>query len=267
MKILMNVQDVALTMAQSSQIEKRLQAVLDGKRRRHSAGRATMVSALLLTATTVPLLAAAQATSDSPLVSPTKADDALLQYRLKVVGQTTMLVTSTTGKVTLMAAPSTRNGNLVDVDATNGETVFSADRIRIDQNNFVLNGNVVIAVRDKSDRSKLLFQLKAEGATLKSRFMDAQMDVAAKRTRSDKNKFFFIGNVVVSMKDRTDKSKTLFQFKADTATLNLGVERPRQRVSPEVAANTPKPKIIYKSKIISREELAAGRAVYIHKSP
>ncbi len=82
MKITMNVEDVALAMAQPSQIEQRLQAVLDGKRGRHSAGRTTIVSALLLTASAVPLLAAAQTGSvvASLIAAPTTSEKAVQNF-------------------------------------------------------------------------------------------------------------------------------------------------------------------------------------------
>lgn len=60
MKIMMNVEDVALTMAQTSQIEKRLQAVLDGKRGRRSVTRWTVAALLVSAGVVVPLLASAQ---------------------------------------------------------------------------------------------------------------------------------------------------------------------------------------------------------------
>lgn len=264
MKISMNVENAALTMSQPSQVSLRLGAILDGNRHRHPLGRATIVSALLLAATAVPLLAAAQTQSDS--ATQTKADKAQLQFWLAMAGKTTLLTISTSGAVTPGKPESTGNTSRIDFDVSNRETVFSADSIRIERNNFVLNGNVVISVRDKSDKSKLLLQYKADSATLKTRSMDALPTYSAKSIRAGKNKtFFFTGNVVISMNDRTNKSKTLFRLEAKSATLNLGVERPGKRVSPEVAASSPKPIVIYKTKRVS-PEVAASRAIYIHKS-
>lgn len=65
MKILMNVEDVALMVARPSQISMRLGALLDKNRRRRPVSRATKWLTLLLTVAFIPLLAAARAASDS----------------------------------------------------------------------------------------------------------------------------------------------------------------------------------------------------------
>ncbi len=65
MKIMMNVEDVALMVARPSQISMRLGALLDKNRRRRPVNRATKWLALLLTVAFIPLLAAARAASDS----------------------------------------------------------------------------------------------------------------------------------------------------------------------------------------------------------
>lgn len=60
MKIRMNVEDVALTMAQPSLLKQRLGCVLDGKRGRRSATRWTMAALFVSAGVILPLLAAAQ---------------------------------------------------------------------------------------------------------------------------------------------------------------------------------------------------------------
>lgn len=65
MKMIMNVEDVALMVARPSQISLRLGALLDKNRRRRPMNRATKWLTLLLTVAFIPLLAAARAASDS----------------------------------------------------------------------------------------------------------------------------------------------------------------------------------------------------------
>lgn len=65
MKILMNVEDVALMAVRPSQISLRLSALLDKNRRHRPVNRATKWLTLLLTVAFIPLLAAARAANDS----------------------------------------------------------------------------------------------------------------------------------------------------------------------------------------------------------
>ncbi len=60
MKITMNVENVALTMAQPSQVSVRLHAILNGKRGRRPVTRWTMAALFVSTGVILPLLAAAQ---------------------------------------------------------------------------------------------------------------------------------------------------------------------------------------------------------------
>ncbi len=60
MKIRMNVEDVALTMAQPSLLKQRVGGILDGKREHRFANRWTMAALFVATGIVVPLLASAQ---------------------------------------------------------------------------------------------------------------------------------------------------------------------------------------------------------------
>ncbi len=60
MKILMNVEDVSVTMAQASQLKQRLSAILDGKHARRPVTRWTVAALFVTTGAVLPLLASAQ---------------------------------------------------------------------------------------------------------------------------------------------------------------------------------------------------------------
>lgn len=222
MKIRMNVEDVALTMAKQSQIEQRLQTILDGKRGRHSAGRATIVSALLLTASAIPLLAAAQTRSDSAVQA--QADKTQLQIHFLVAGQPMWLITSTSGSVTSAMAKSPGSTSRIDINVPDGQMVFLAKTIRMAGNKFVLNGNVVISVRDKSGKDTSLFQ--AESATLvgiaaPNKNRNAKIEFSAKKITAGKDKLVLNDHVALTWRDKKDPSKIFYQFKADTATVQV----------------------------------------------
>ncbi len=65
MKITMNVEDVALTMAQPSLLKQRLGCILDGKRGHRFANRWTMAALFVATGAVLPLLASAQTSQAS----------------------------------------------------------------------------------------------------------------------------------------------------------------------------------------------------------
>jgi len=235
MKIRMNVEDVALTMAQSSQIEQRLQAVLDGKRRRHSVGRATIVSALLLTTGAVPLLAAAQTQSDS--AAQAKENKAPSQIQFLMDGQPIWRMTLTSGNVASATPKSSASASRIDIDVPSGQTMlFSAKSFRVAEGKIVLSGNVVISMRDKSHKDKTLF--KADGATLVGIISpdgipkgspNGKMQVSvfsAKAIRVGKDNVVLTGDATFTFRDEKDASKTRFQFKAETATMDM---RPQVR--------------------------------------
>ncbi len=71
MKILMKVENVALTMAQPSQLQQRLSAVLDGKQR-HPVARWSVATLFIVAGAVLPLLASAQ-TSDGSTPAREKA--------------------------------------------------------------------------------------------------------------------------------------------------------------------------------------------------
>ena len=268
MKILMKAEDVSVTMAQSSQVSLRLGAILDGKRRRRPLGRATIVSALLLTTTAVPLLAAAQIKSDP--TTQAKDSKAQPQYRFNADGKTLWLITSTNGAVALVAPKSTEDKDFVDFDVPAGQMMFSAKTIRMNGGKFVLNGNIVISVRDKNGKDTILF--KANGATLIGIALpngshNAKLDLSAKTVRMKKGEVVLNDRATFTARDKKDRSKIFYQFKAESMTLDLGVERPGKRISREVAASSLKPIVIYKTKRASPEAATSrGVPIYIHKS-
>jgi hypothetical protein len=227
MKILMKVENVALTLAQPSQVSLRLRAILDKKRRRHPLRRATTVSALLLTAGAVPLLAAAQTQSDS--AAQAKENKAPSQIEFLVAGQPLWRMTLTSGDVTSEAPKSSGSASRIDIIAPSGGTIlFAAKTLRITGNKVVLNGNVVISVRDKSGKNTTLF--KADGATLVGNIAPVRSPngsssgrtrFSARAIRTSKDKLVFTGDATLTFPNQKNSSKTLFQFKAETATMDI----------------------------------------------
>ncbi len=228
MKIWMNVENVALTMAQTSQVSLRLRAVLDTKRRRHPLGRATIVSALLLTASAVPLLAAAQTKSDPAMQA--KDSKAQPQYRFNVDGKTLWLITSTSGAVALVAPKSTEDKDFIDFDVPDGQIMFAAKTVCMAGGKFALNGNVVVSVRDKSGKDTILF--KAESATLvgiapPTGIRGGKFDFAAKKVIARKDELVLNDHAALTVRDKKDLSKILYRLEAESMTLQIPAQTRR----------------------------------------
>lgn len=227
MKILMNVEDVSVTLAQPSQVSLRLRAILDKKRHRHPLRRATTVSALLLTAGAVPLLAAAQTQSDS--AAQAKADKTQLQIYFLVAGQPLWQMTLTSGNVMSAAPKSSGSSSRINMVVPSGGTMmFSSKTLHITGNKVVLNGNVVVSVRDKNYKTTTWF--KADGATLVGNIAPmrgpsgtqiGETRFSARAIRTSKDKMVLTGDATLTFPSQKNSSKTLFQFKAETATMDI----------------------------------------------
>lgn len=91
MKILMNVENVALTMAQSSQLKQRLSSILSGKHARRPVARGAVAALFVTAGATLPLLASAQSSDNTPLAREQTLSNAALTYSFAVSAQSQKL--------------------------------------------------------------------------------------------------------------------------------------------------------------------------------